>query len=78
MVLNALRKQKHISHFTLEEAIEMVEDDKSPRSSSLSFCVACGQNPKAEKKYRLAHSSLHHDDQVWKCCRGSPQIRAQF
>ena len=30
MVLNALRKQKHISHFTLEEAIEMVEALKVP------------------------------------------------
>ena len=30
MVLNALRKQKHISHFTLEEAIEMVEELKVP------------------------------------------------
>jgi len=30
MVLNALRKQKHISHFTLEEAIAMVEELKVP------------------------------------------------
>jgi len=30
MVLNALRKQKHISHFTLEEAIEMVQELKVP------------------------------------------------
>lgn len=28
MVLNALRKQKHISHFNLEEAIEMVQELK--------------------------------------------------
>ena len=32
MVLNALRKQKHISHFTLEEAIEVVEDLKVPEA----------------------------------------------
>jgi len=32
MVLNALRKQKHISHFTLEEAIEMVEELKVPKA----------------------------------------------
>ena len=32
MVLNALRKQKHISHFTLEEAIDMVEELKVPKS----------------------------------------------
>ncbi len=30
MVLNALRIQKHISHFTLEEAIEMVQELKVP------------------------------------------------
>jgi phosphoribosyl 1,2-cyclic phosphate phosphodiesterase len=30
IVLNALRKQKHISHFTLDEAIEMVEELKIP------------------------------------------------
>lgn len=29
LVLNALRKQKHISHFTLEEAIEMANDLKA-------------------------------------------------
>lgn len=32
LVLNALRKQKHISHFTLEEAIEIAEELKIPRS----------------------------------------------
>jgi phosphoribosyl 1,2-cyclic phosphate phosphodiesterase len=30
VVLNALRKQKHISHFSLEEAIEMVQELKVP------------------------------------------------
>jgi phosphoribosyl 1,2-cyclic phosphate phosphodiesterase len=30
LVLNALRKQKHISHFSLEEAIEMVTELKVP------------------------------------------------
>ena len=30
LVLNALRKQKHIAHFTLEEAIEMVQELKVP------------------------------------------------
>lgn len=32
MVLNALRKQKHISHFTLAEAIEMVQELKVPKA----------------------------------------------
>jgi phosphoribosyl 1,2-cyclic phosphate phosphodiesterase len=30
LVLNALRKQKHISHFSLEEAIEMAQELKVP------------------------------------------------
>lgn len=30
LVLNALRKQKHISHFSLEEAIEMAQELKMP------------------------------------------------
>lgn len=30
MVVNALRKQKHISHFNLEEAVELVEELKVP------------------------------------------------
>jgi phosphoribosyl 1,2-cyclic phosphate phosphodiesterase len=32
LVLNALRKQKHISHFTLEEAIEMVQELNIPEA----------------------------------------------
>jgi len=32
MVLNALRKQKHISHFTLQEAIDMVQELKVPNA----------------------------------------------
>lgn len=32
LVLNALRKQKHISHFSLEEAIDLVAELKVPRA----------------------------------------------
>lgn len=32
MVLNALRKQKHISHFTIDEAIDMVTELKVPEA----------------------------------------------
>jgi phosphoribosyl 1,2-cyclic phosphate phosphodiesterase len=32
LVLNALRKQKHISHFTLEEAIEMATELRVPEA----------------------------------------------
>jgi phosphoribosyl 1,2-cyclic phosphate phosphodiesterase len=43
MVLNALRKQKHISHFTLEEAIEMVEGLKVPKAyfTHISHQLGC-------------------------------------
>ena len=30
MVLNVLRKEKHISHYNLEEAIELVQELKVP------------------------------------------------
>ena len=32
LVVNALRKQKHVSHFTLGEAIELVEELQVPRA----------------------------------------------
>lgn len=32
LVLNALRKEKHISHFTLSEAVEMVQELKIPQA----------------------------------------------
>lgn len=32
LVLNALRKEKHISHFTLQEAIEMAQTIKAPHT----------------------------------------------
>lgn len=32
MVVNALRKQKHVSHYTLAEAIELVEELQVPRA----------------------------------------------
>ena len=32
LVLNALRKQHHVSHFTLAEAIDVVQELKIPRA----------------------------------------------
>src|SRR5690606_2703473 len=32
LVLNALRREKHISHFTLEEAIQMVKELEVPQA----------------------------------------------
>lgn len=32
LVLNALRKEKHISHFTLDEAIALVQELKIPQA----------------------------------------------
>jgi phosphoribosyl 1,2-cyclic phosphate phosphodiesterase len=48
MVLNALRKQKHISHFTLEEAIDMVEDLKVPKAYFTHISHQLGLHAKIE------------------------------
>lgn len=43
LVLNALRKKKHISHFNLDEAIEMVTELKIPRAyfTHISHQLGC-------------------------------------
>jgi len=48
MVLNALRKQKHISHFTLEEAIEMVEELKVPKAYFTHISHQLGRHAEIE------------------------------
>jgi len=48
MVLNALRKQKHISHFTLGEAIEMVEDLKIPEAYFTHISHQLGRHEEIE------------------------------
>lgn len=48
MVLNALRKQKHISHFTLEEAIEMVQELKVPEAYFTHISHQLGRHDEIE------------------------------
>jgi phosphoribosyl 1,2-cyclic phosphate phosphodiesterase len=48
VVLNALRKQKHISHFTLEEAIKLVEELKVPTAYFTHISHQLGRNAEIE------------------------------
>lgn len=50
MVLNALRKQKHISHFTLEEAIDMVEELKVPTAYFTHISHQLGRHAEIESE----------------------------
>ncbi len=48
MVLNALRKQKHISHFTLEEAVDMVQELKVPEAYFTHISHQLGRHAEIE------------------------------
>ena len=48
MVLNALRKQKHISHFTLEEAIDMVKELEVPTAYFTHISHQLGRHEEIE------------------------------
>jgi phosphoribosyl 1,2-cyclic phosphate phosphodiesterase len=48
MVLNALRKQKHISHFTLEEAIDIAEELKVPTAYFTHISHQLGRHAEIE------------------------------
>jgi phosphoribosyl 1,2-cyclic phosphate phosphodiesterase len=50
LVLNALRKQKHISHFTLEEAILMVQELKIPRGYFTHISHQLGKHSEIESE----------------------------
>jgi phosphoribosyl 1,2-cyclic phosphate phosphodiesterase len=48
MVLNALRRNKHISHFNLEEAIEMVQELKVPTAYFTHISHQLGRHEQIE------------------------------
>ncbi|MBL7748138.1 MAG: MBL fold metallo-hydrolase [Chitinophagaceae bacterium] len=48
MVLNALRKQKHISHFTLSEAVSMVEELRVPSAYFTHISHQLGRHAEIE------------------------------
>lgn len=50
LVLNALRKQKHISHFTLEEAIALVQELKVPAGYFTHISHQLGRHEEIEKE----------------------------
>ena len=49
MVLNALREKKHISHFNLAEAIEMVQELKVPKAYFIHLSHQMGKHQNVEK-----------------------------
>ncbi|MDQ3682313.1 MAG: MBL fold metallo-hydrolase, partial [Bacteroidota bacterium] len=49
MVLNALRKEKHISHFNLPQAIEMVQQLKVPEAYFIHLSHQMGKHMDVEK-----------------------------
>jgi phosphoribosyl 1,2-cyclic phosphate phosphodiesterase len=62
IVLNALRKQKHISHFSLEEAIEMAHELKIPLAYFTHLSHQMGRHSEVEQELpegiHLAHDGL--------------------
>lgn len=49
LVLNALRKEKHISHYNLEEAIELVRELKIPKAYFTHISHQLGKHEDVEK-----------------------------
>ncbi len=50
LVLNALRKEKHISHFTLDEAVEMVNELKIPEAYFTHISHQLGKHEEINKE----------------------------
>ena len=49
IVVNALRHQKHISHFTLDEAVELVQELEIPEEYFTHISHQLGKHAKVEK-----------------------------
>lgn len=62
IVLNALRRQEHISHFTLQQAIDMVEDLQPKQAYFTHISHQMGKHADVEKELpeniRLAYDGL--------------------
>ena len=50
MVLNALRKEKHISHFNLEEAIELINELKPQKAYLTHISHLMGEHNEVSKQ----------------------------
>lgn len=65
LVLNALRKQKHISHFTLGEAIELAQELRVPGAYFTHISHQLGLHAEIEAElFNGIH--LAYDGLVWK------------
>ncbi len=62
IVLNALRRQKHISHFTLDEAVDMVNDLKIPIAYFTHISHQLGLHAEINKELS-AGMELSYDNQ---------------
>lgn len=60
IVINALREEDHISHFTLKQAVELVEQLKIPRAYFTHISHQLGKHDEVNKKLP-AHISLAYD-----------------
>jgi len=62
LVLNALRKEKHLSHFTLQEAVDMVNELQIPEAYLTHVSHQLGKhatvNAELPKHIRLAYDGL--------------------
>ena len=50
IVVNALRKEKHISHYTLEEAVELVHELEIPEAYFTHISHQLGRHEETERK----------------------------
>lgn len=63
LVLNALRQEKHISHFNLEEAIELIEELKPKKAYLTHISHLMGKHKRTEETLP-ANIRLAYDNQV--------------
>ena len=60
IVINALREEDHISHFTLQQAVDLVEHLKIPKAYFTHISHQLGRHDEVNKKLP-AHISLAYD-----------------
>ncbi|MBP9097880.1 MAG: MBL fold metallo-hydrolase, partial [Ferruginibacter sp.] len=64
LVLNALRKQKHISHFNLEEAIDLVQELKVPEAYFTHISHQLGLHDEVTKELPTGMHISYDNQQV--------------
>lgn len=66
LVLNALRKEKHISHYTLDEAIELMKEIKPKQGYLTHLSHLMGKHESISKELPK-NISLAHDELCFEC-----------